>query len=74
MTNTTTDPFNDTFAEEIAALAAIEVQVLTTYTLADAIREGASVTEQAHGTFGDRGRTCALSAACLAAKARGYAK
>lgn len=61
------------FAEEIAALAEIETKVLTGYTLADAMREGASVTEQAIGSFGSKGRSCALTAAALAAKARGYA-
>lgn len=41
------------------------------YTLADAIREGAQFTEQAHG-WGDGDKACALHAAALAAKARGY--
>lgn len=42
------------------------------YSLADAIREGASVTDQAHGTFvnGRGEQMCALAAAALAAKAR----
>lgn len=70
MTNTITE----TYADEIAELAAIETKVLTGYTLADAIREGASVTSQAHGTFGSTGRACALTAAALAAQARGYAR
>lgn len=71
---TATEKFNETFTKEIAELAAIETKVLTGYTLADAIREGASVTNQAHGKFGSNGEACALTAACLAAKARGYAK
>ena len=49
------------------------------YTLADAMREGSEVTDQAIGTWanvketGQRGETCALSAAYLAIKARGLA-
>jgi hypothetical protein len=69
MTNTITE----TFAEEIAMLAAIEEKVVTGYTLADAIREGASVTDKAECSYGSEGRACALTAAALAAQARGYA-
>lgn len=44
------------------------------YTLADAMREGSSVTNQAIGQWtGAQGETCALSAAYLAVKARGLA-
>ena len=45
------------------------------YSLADAIREGASVTEQAIGDWTeDQGeKSCALSAAMLAIRARGLA-
>lgn len=64
----------EVFPDQIAELAAIETKVLTGYTLADAIREGASVTNQAHGTFGSEGKACALTAAALAATARGYIK
>lgn len=45
---------------------------LTSYTLADAIREGSSVTRQAVGRFGAGEEACALSAGMLAAMARGY--
>lgn len=55
----------------ITELQAKELEVLTSYTLADAIREGSSVTNQAYG-WGSGGNACALSAARLAAKARGY--
>lgn len=55
-------------------LGEIELDVTTSYTLADAIREGASVTPQAFGSFGERGEACALSAAFLAAEARGWTK
>ena len=41
------------------------------YTLADAIREGSSVTDKANG-WGDGAEACALHAAVIAAKARGY--
>lgn len=50
------------------------------YTLADAMREGEQVTDQAIGSWmqvkeaGQRGETCALSAAYLALKARGLAE
>lgn len=44
------------------------------FTLADAIREGAAVTDQAIGAWTTpKGETCALSAAYLAVKARGLA-
>lgn len=61
-----------------AELAKIEEQVLTSYTLADAIREGATVTEQKIGGWtgvSEEGapQTCALSAGLCAARARGYA-
>jgi acyl-CoA thioesterase len=68
MTNTITE----NFADQIEELRAVEMSILTGYTLADAIREGASVTDQAHNTFGGSGRACALSAAAIAAQARGY--
>ena len=42
------------------------------YSLADAIREGSSITSQACG-WGDGESACALTAAVIAAKARGYA-
>jgi hypothetical protein len=41
------------------------------YRLSDAIREGSSVSEQAYG-WGNGERACALHAAVIAAKARGY--
>lgn len=54
-------------------LDATEVQSLErmNYRLSDAIREGASVTEQANG-WGDGAQACALHAAVIAAHARGY--
>lgn len=54
-------------------LGVIEMDVLTSYTLSDAIREGATVTEQAHG-WGDGNTACALSGAYIAARARGFIK
>lgn len=53
-------------------LGAIELRV-NEYTLADAIREGASVTTPAVGSFGNGESACALTAALVAAKARNYA-
>lgn len=59
--------------EELAeTLGEIEMDVLTGFTLADAIREGCTVTDQAVGTFGTGRQACALSAARISAKARGY--
>ena len=55
-----------------AELGALELKVTTGYTLADAIREGSTVTEQAVGTFVREGESCALGAGWIAAKARGY--
>ena len=49
----------------------IELEVTTNYTLADAIREGSTVTTQIYN-WGDGETACALSAAVMAAKARGY--
>lgn len=41
------------------------------YRLSDAIREGSSVTEKAHG-WGSGEQACALHAAVIAARARGF--
>jgi hypothetical protein len=57
-----------------AQLAEIEMDVLTSYTLADAIREGSSVTGQNRGDWVTEDNACALGAGYLAAKARGYVK
>lgn len=51
-------------------LGEIELRTME-YTLADAIREGCSVSEQAYN-WGDGDTACALTAAVIAAKARGY--
>jgi hypothetical protein len=65
----------ETFAPAIEHLrddlAKIEEAVVTGYTLADAIREGSSVTTQEHG-WGSGETACALSAGSIAATARGY--
>lgn len=53
-------------------LADIEMQVLTSYTLADAIREGSGVTDQKIGGWITENNACALGAGWIAAKARGY--
>jgi len=42
------------------------------YRLSDAIREGSSVTDQAYAWSDEQGNVCAMSAAIIAAKARGY--
>jgi hypothetical protein len=55
-----------------AELDAIGLDVATSYTLADAMREGSSVTSQKTGGWVDSGSACALGAGYLAARARGY--
>ena len=64
---------NDTRTEQtvIDELRALELDTMTRYTLADAIREGSQVTQQVYG-WGSGGMACALSAARLAARSRGY--
>lgn len=54
-------------------LDATEVKELDrlNFRLSDAIREGASVTEQAFG-WGDGDNACALHGAVISARARGY--
>lgn len=42
------------------------------YRLSDAIREGATVTDKATGSWGDGKQACAMHAAVIAAHARGY--
>ncbi len=51
-------------------LGEIELRTME-YTLADAIREGSSVTTQAYN-WGNGETACALSAAAIAARARGF--
>ena len=53
-------------AEEIASLERMK------YRLSDAIREGSKVAPQAYNWTGTNDSMCALSAAVVAAKARGY--
>lgn len=53
-------------------LGEIELGVITEgYTLADAIREGSQVSSQAYN-WGNGDSACALTAAFVAAKSRGY--
>lgn len=56
------------------ALAEVEEKVVTGYTLADAIREGASVSDQAFGRYLKGESACALASAFVAATARGFIK
>lgn len=57
--------------ETRAELANIELDLLTKpYSLADAIRDGGKVTTKAIG-WGDGQSACALTAASIAAKAKG---
>lgn len=53
-------------------LSEIDMRVRTGYTLADAMREGSTVSKQKIGNWGDGETACALTAATIAAKARGY--
>jgi hypothetical protein len=64
-------PSTVTETDVIDTLRATELHVVTSYTLADAIREGSTVTVQIRD-WGAGNRACALSAARIAAKARGY--
>jgi hypothetical protein len=52
-------------------LGQLEFDVVTSYTLADAIREGCQVSEQAAG-WGDGPTACAMTAAIIASKSRGF--
>ena len=52
-------------------LGEIEMSVLTNYSLADAIREGGLVTVQAFN-WGNGESACAMSAAVIAARSRGF--
>ena len=59
-------------SEKLAAdLREIELDVTTSYTLADAIREGGLVSKQTRG-WGNGETACALTSAVIAAKARDY--
>lgn len=53
-------------------LGAIEMDVLTNFTLGDAMREGATVTGQKVGGWIDESKSCGLGSAFLAAQARGF--
>lgn len=62
----------DEKAEELQkTIDEIGMSVYTGYTLADAIREGSTVSTQEYG-WGDGATACAFTAAVIAAKARGY--
>ncbi|QGH79431.1 hypothetical protein SEA_LIMPID_104 [Streptomyces phage Limpid] len=62
----------DEKAEELQkTIDEIGMSVYTGYTLADAIREGSSVSTQEYG-WGNGETACALTSAVIAAKARGY--
>lgn len=53
-------------------LGTIELDVTTSYTLADAIREGCVVTTKTDSGWGDGETACAMSAAVIAARRRGF--
>lgn len=59
-------------AEAAKVVGEVEMAVATRFTLADAIREGATVSDQAYTWTDGEGNMCAMSAAVVAAKARGY--
>jgi len=62
--------FEPVIADLKRELALIEEDVVTGYTLADAIREGSKVT-QAYMGWGRGVNACALSAGAIGARARG---
>ena len=72
MTTTTTAPTVPAIEKLRETLGEIELGVLTSYTLADAIREGSSVTAKREGGWIADGDACALGAGYIAARARGY--
>lgn len=61
----------DELREMLPDLGDVEMDVTTSYTLADAIREGSMVSKQANG-WGSGENMCAMHAAVTAAYARGY--
>lgn len=62
----------DEKAEELKkTIDEIGMSVYTGYTLADAIREGSTVSTQSYN-WGNGETACALTAAVIAASARGY--
>lgn len=73
MTATIQETFTPAIDRLKSELAEIEMNVLTKYTLADAMREGSTVSTQAYD-WGGGDRACALSAACISAASRGYIK
>ena len=70
---TVTEQFAPALEAMRAQLSEIEEKVVTGYTMADAIREGSSVTNQETGGYGKDNNACALAAGAVAATARGYA-
>jgi hypothetical protein len=60
----------DELREILPDLGEMELKTMQ-YSLADAIREGCLNTTQAHN-WGDGENVCAMSAAVMAARARGY--
>ena len=73
-TMTPVERLREQFARELAdEIDAIGLDVATSYTLADAIREGSTVTTQPVG-WGAGDTACAMSAGVIAARARGYIK
>lgn len=73
MTTTITERFAPAVEDLKEMLGEIEMSVLTNFTLADAIREGSSVSKQEYG-WGRADSACALSAAAISAASRGYVK
>jgi hypothetical protein len=65
-------PFPDEKVDELAEqLQELDLEHAMSYSLADAIREGSTVTDQCVGNWNDeQGNVCAMSAALLAIKAR----
>lgn len=69
--STTFDQKAAELSEELKAeLGTVELKTMQ-YTLADAIREGSRNTTQTHN-WGNGNTACALSAAVIAGKARGW--
>lgn len=71
MTATLTETFAPAIEHLVADIDEAGDKVLNNYTLADAIREGSTVSTQAYN-WGAGESACALSAAFIACSARGY--
>lgn len=55
-----------------SAIDSAELESLTSYSLADAVREGCTVTRKLEGGWLQGNSACVMGAAAVSARARGY--